>query len=157
MIQQKTQPAPLDAARCPNPACAQPLEGARCAHCGIAVKAGRWAVERVLAQSAHSRVYVARDGNGQFVALKELHFALVPGTTEIDAFEREAKTLESLQLPGTPRFIERFIERFTEGSGVGLRLYLATEFVRGESLAERVARGPAVRGAGDPSMGLGRH
>ena len=95
-------------------------------------------MERVLAQSAHSRVYFARDGNGQFVALKELHFALVPGTTEIDAFEREAKTLESLQLPGTPRFIERF----TEGSGVGLRLYLATEFVRGESLAERVARGP---------------
>jgi serine/threonine protein kinase len=92
----------------------------------------------VLAQSAHSRVYVAHDDNGQVVALKELHFALVPGTAEIDAFEREAKTLESLQLAGTPRFVERF----TEGTGVGLRLYLATEFVRGESLADRVSRGP---------------
>jgi hypothetical protein len=104
----------------------------------VSFRAGRWQVERVLAQSAHSRVYLARDEAGAQVALKELHFALVPGTHEVEAFEREAKMLASLQHPAVPRFVESF----TEGTGVGLRLYLATELVRGESLADRVARGP---------------
>ncbi len=130
--------SPSSARVCANERCAQPLTADRCEHCGIANRAGKWTVERVLAQSAHSRVYVAHDGAGQVVALKELHFALVPGTQEIDAFEREARTLEALQHPATPRFVERF----TEGTGVGLRLYLATEFVRGESLAQRLSRGP---------------
>jgi hypothetical protein len=83
-------------------------------------------------------VYLARDEQGRRAALKELHFALVPGAAEVDAFEREADTLASLQHPGIPRFLERF----TEGAGVGLRLYLATEYVAGESLADRLARGP---------------
>ena len=137
---QLTEAVPSDtsAERCLNPACASPMEGHRCAHCGTASRAGRWRVERLIAQSAHSRVYVARDEAGQVVALKELHFALVPSAQELDAFEHEAKTLASLQHPATPRFVERF----TEGTGVGLRFYLATEFVRGESLAERIARGP---------------
>jgi Protein kinase domain len=113
-------------------------EGARCGHCGVAFRAGRWRVERVLAQSAHSRVYLASDEAGQRVALKELHFALVPSTQEVEAFEREAGMLATLEHPAIPRFVERF----TEGTGVGLRLYLATEYVRGESLAQRLARGP---------------
>ena len=116
------------AERCVNPACGNPVEGARCAHCGTAFRAGRWRIERLIAQSAHSRVFLARDEAGQVVALKELHFALVPSAQELDAFEHEATTLASLQHPSTPRFLERF----TEG----------TEFVRGESLADRIARGP---------------
>jgi hypothetical protein len=121
------------------PGCEHPREvGPRCTHCGVAFTAGRWQVERVLAQSAHSRVYLARDQAGQVVALKELHFALVPGAQEVEAFEREAKTLAALNHPATPRFVESFVE----GTGVGLRLYLATEFVRGESLERRLARGP---------------
>jgi serine/threonine protein kinase len=95
-------------------------------------------VERVLAQSGHSRVYLARDASGRLAALKELHFALVPGAQEVEAFEREADTLASLAHPAIPRFLERF----TEGAGVGLRLYLATEFIAGESLADRLDRGP---------------
>lgn len=141
-------------ARCVNTACAQPVDGTRCTHCGCAAKAGRWRAERVISQSAHSRVYQARDEAGRVVALKELHFALVPGAKELDAFEHEAATLASLQDPRIPRFVERF----TEGSGVGLRLYLATEFVRGESLADRIARGPmapeAVIALGKTLLGL---
>lgn len=91
-----------------------------------------------MSQSAHSRVYVARDAQGRVVALKELHFALAPGTQEIDAFEREARLLAALTHPAIPRFVEQF----QEGSGVGLRLYLATEFIQGESLAARLTRGP---------------
>ncbi len=135
---QRTQSPVSGTTRCPATSCGQPVEGARCSHCGVATRAGPWEVERVIAQSGHSRVYLARNAQGQVVALKELHFALVPSATEIDAFEREAETLASLQHPSIPRFVERF----TEGTGVGLRLYLATEFVRGESLADRLARGP---------------
>ena len=140
MSVQHTQAARTDAPaeRCVNPACESPVDGARCTHCGTSVRAGRWRIERLIAQSAHSRVYVARDDAGQVVALKELHFALVPSAQELDAFEHEAATLASLQHPSTPRFVERF----TEGTGVGLRFYLTTEFVRGESLADRITRGP---------------
>src|SRR6185437_10845291 len=59
-------------------------------------------------------------------------------TKEIDAVEREAKTLAQLSHPRIPRFLRSF----TEGSGVGLRLYLAAEHVAGEPLSARIARGP---------------
>ncbi len=120
------------------PSCQQARVGTRCAHCGLAFQAGRWFVDRVLAQSSHSRVYLAHDEHGAKVALKELHFALVPTATEIEAFEREAKTLAMLVHPSTPRFVERF----QEGTGLGLRLYVATEFVAGRSLADRIGEGP---------------
>ncbi len=95
-------------------------------------------MERVLAQGPHGRVYRARDGAGQPIALKELQFAAVPDATQIDAFEHEAATLKTLNHPAIPRFIRNF----SEGSGVSLRLYLASEFIEGESLAARIDRSP---------------
>jgi serine/threonine protein kinase len=95
-------------------------------------------VEGVLAQGPHGRVYRALDQTGRPVALKELQFAAVPDATQIDAFEREAATLKTLSHPAIPRFIRNF----SEGDGVGLRLYLASEFIEGESLAARIARQP---------------
>jgi hypothetical protein len=95
-------------------------------------------VEKVLAQTSHSRVYRARSPDGSIVALKELQFASVPGAQQIDAFEREAATLKTLHHPRIPRFVGSF----AEGEGVHLRLYLAAEFIEGESLSARIARGP---------------
>nr|WP_254625358.1 serine/threonine-protein kinase [Myxococcus sp. CA051A] len=112
------------------------LEGARCAHCGAAVAPGGYRVLRLISQSPHGRVYLAVDGQGARVALKELLFALVPGVEQLDAFEREATVLRSLEHPDIPRFVASF----KEGSGVGTRLYLAQELLEGETLLERLTR-----------------
>lgn len=119
-------------------ACSKPVEADRCGWCGVAVAPGGFAVERVLAQGPHGRVYQARGEAGEPVALKELQFAAVPDAAQIDAFEREAATLKTLNHPSIPRFIRSF----SEGSGVSLRLYLASEFIEGESLAARIERAP---------------
>ncbi|MFY2563276.1 serine/threonine-protein kinase [Corallococcus terminator] len=112
------------------------LEGARCAHCGAAMAPGGYRVLRLISQSPHGRVYLAVDGQGARVALKELLFALVPGVEQLDAFEREAAVLRSLEHPDIPRFVASF----KEGSGVGTRLYLAQELLEGETLLQRISR-----------------
>src|SRR5207245_9715122 len=110
----------------------------RGAFCGVARAPGGYEVIRVLAQTDHGRVYRARAPDGAVVALKELQFASVPGAQQIDAFEREAATLKTLHHPRIPRYIASF----TDGEGVHLRLYLAAEFIEGEMLSARIARGP---------------
>ncbi len=120
------------------PGCSRPVAEPRCAFCGVARAPGGFAVERVLAQGPHGRVYRARSPEGAPVALKELQFASVPGAQQIDAFEREAKTLKTLHHPRIPHFVASF----AEGDGVHLRLYLAAEFIEGEPLSARIARGP---------------
>jgi len=104
----------------------------------VASAPGGYVVERVLAQSPHGRVYRARSPEGATVALKELQFASVPGAQQIDAFEREAATLKTLHHPRIPRYVASF----ADGEGVHLRLYLAAEFIEGEPLSARIARGP---------------
>jgi hypothetical protein len=116
--------------------CEAALEASRCGHCGAAVAPGGYRVQRVISQSVHGRVYLAVGPDGRGVALKELLFALVPGTEQLDAFEREAAVLRSLSHPDIPRFVASF----KEGSGVGTRLYLAQEFLEGESLLQRIER-----------------
>ncbi|MCY1020207.1 serine/threonine-protein kinase [Pyxidicoccus sp. MSG2] len=116
--------------------CEAALDTSRCGHCGAAVAPGGYRVQRVISQSVHGRVYFAVGPDGRGVALKELLFALVPGTEQLDAFEREAAVLRSLSHPDIPRFVASF----KEGSGVGTRLYLAQEFLEGESLLQRIDR-----------------
>ncbi|MGZ6029316.1 MAG: protein kinase domain-containing protein [Myxococcaceae bacterium] len=121
--------------------CGAAVAEGRCPHCGVAAAPGGFRVERVLAESPHSRVYLARDADGRLVALKELQFSRVPSVQELDAFEREAEALRSLRHRGIPSYVASF----REGQGVGLRLYLAAEYVVGETLAARIARGPVPR------------
>ena len=118
--------------------CSRPGREPRCAFCGVARAPGGYEVTRVLAQTPHGRVYRALSPEGAVVALKELQFASVPGAQQIDAFEREAATLKTLHHPRIPRYIASF----TDGEGVHLRLYLAAEFIEGEPLSARIARGP---------------
>ena len=112
------------------------IKPSRCSRCGASRRAGGYRVLRVIAQTAHSRMYLAEDGDGRRVALKELMFALVPGVEQVAAFEREAAVLRNLAHPQIPAFVRAF----TEGTGVGIRLYLAQEFIEGESLLQRLAR-----------------
>ena len=125
-----------EGARCPG--CGEITPASRCPQCGVALRAGGYTIERILAQGPHARVYVASDSAGQRVALKELQFVTVPSVQELDAFEREADALRTLHHPGIPAYVGRF----REGHGVALRLYLAFELIAGETLAARVTRGP---------------
>src|SRR5436190_1821361 len=118
--------------------CGRAGTDSRCAFCGVALAPRGYAVEKVLAQTDHGRVYRARSPDGAIVALKELQFASVPGAQQIDAFEREAATLKTLHHPRIPRYVDSF----SEGEGVHLRLYLAAEFIEGEPLSARIRRGP---------------
>lgn len=98
------------------------------------MRPGDYTVQRLIARTPHSRVYLAQGPGGQQVALKELLFAQVPGSQEIEAFEREARLLETISHPRVPRLLRHF----QEGQGAELRLYLAAEHISGETLLERL-------------------
>jgi hypothetical protein len=117
------------------PGCSAVLAAARCPACGSVAVAGDFQVLRVLVQNGHGRLYLAHDRNGQQVALKELAFVQPPHPDALDAFEREARLLRQLSHPQIPRFLASF----RDGEGVNTRLYLAQEYVDGESLLARLA------------------
>jgi len=114
--------------------CGADLAEGRCSSCGVAKAAGGFRVTKLLNESDHARVYLAQDAAGARVALKELIFARAPDAQTIDAFEREAVLLRQVSHPAIPRFVASF----REGQGVGTRLYLAQEFVEGQSLSARL-------------------
>ncbi len=118
--------------------CGKAGDGARCTFCGTTRYVLGYTTLRVVAKTAHSKVYFARDRHQRNVALKELVFIDVPAAEQLDAFRREAQVLRSLSHPRIPHFIEEF----EDGEGVALRLYLASEFIDGESLATRIERAP---------------
>lgn len=117
--------------------CSAQVAEARCEQCGAAMRAGSYRVVKLLAQTPHSRMYVAEDEGGRRVALKELLFASVPSVQQYEAFEREGRLLQELDHPQVPRFFASF----REGEGARMRLYLAQDLVQGESLWERLRAG----------------
>jgi len=122
-----------DARRCI--ACEGMLSGPRCDACGAAALVRGYRVLRVIAQGELGRLYLAEDARGQRVALKELVLLSAPEVHHLEAFEREAKVLARLSHPRVPRLLESF----KEGEGTQTRLYLAQEFIEGESLLARLA------------------
>jgi hypothetical protein len=125
------------AARTPVcPGCQGVLEASRCPRCGAIARVRGFEVCEVLVTNAHGRLYRARDGEGRAIALKELAFVQPPHPDALAAFEREARLLRQLSHPQIPRFVDAF----SEGEGVHTRLYLAQEFVEGESLLLRLQR-----------------
>ncbi|WP_164017121.1 serine/threonine protein kinase [Pyxidicoccus trucidator] len=119
----------------PCPACQHPSVSNRCEECGAALNPGGFRVERLIHQSARGRLYLARAEDGAQFAVKELVFASVPSVEELEAFEREARTLQQLAHPRIPRLV-RFFE---EGRGAHLRFYLVQTFIAGPSLLDRLS------------------
>src|SRR5215831_6217905 len=115
--------------------CHRVVRAERCSACGVAAEVDGYRIESVIVQNAHGRVYVARSPQGDRVALKELAFVQVPRLEDLEAFERETRILKTLDHPGIPRFVAAF----REGEGVDTRLYMAQEFIEGESLQARMA------------------
>ena len=120
---------------CARAIATRPPEADRCTFCGAAARVGEYRVREIRVQNQHGRLYLAENAAGDQVALKELCFMQAPSFDALDAFDREARILCALQHPSMPRFISSF----QAGEGVQTRLYLAQEFIHGESLEERLA------------------
>lgn len=118
--------------------CGASAPSSRCDECGAAISPGGYRLERLISRTAHSRVYLAEDPQGRRVALKELLFSQVPDVQALDAFEREARLLQQLDHPAIPKLLQSF----REGTGAHLRLYLAQQFVAGETLLTELERAP---------------
>lgn len=117
------------------PGCSAILTSQPCPACGAVAEVNGYRIERIIVQNGHGRMYLARDRDGHAVALKELAFVQPPHPDRVAAFEREARLLRQISHPQIPRFVAAF----RHGEGVATRLYLAQEYVEGESLLARLA------------------
>ncbi len=98
--------------------------------------ANRYEILAPLGRGAFRRVYVARDRtNDERVALKELSLRAVDNWKSVELFEREARTLASLDHHLIPRLLDSFVE---EG---GLRCITVEELIPGETLAKLLEAG----------------
>jgi serine/threonine protein kinase len=95
---------------------------------------GPYTIEREIGRGGMGVVFLAHDNRlGRAVALKALPEGVVADADALARFEREAKTLASLNHPNIAA-----IYGMEEADGVR---YLALEYVEGESMAERLQRG----------------
>src|SRR5262245_19724757 len=101
----------------------------------IPSQVGPYRVEREIARGGMGIVFLAHDARlGRPAALKALPDEVAKHPDRLQRFEREAKVLASLNHPNIAG-----IYGLEESQGRG---YLALEYVEGESVAERLARGP---------------
>jgi serine/threonine-protein kinase len=100
------------------------------------VLAERYLLERELALGALGAVYVARDQvTATEVAVKVLHAEHLANDAMRRRLHREGAALKALDHPAVVRLLEFGVD------DDGL-VFLVTEYVEGETLAERVARAP---------------
>ncbi len=97
--------------------------------------AERFYIERLAGQGGMGAVFQARDRkSGSPVALKVLH-ADAADPLEAKRFTAEAQTLAALHHPGIVRYI-------SHGVSPAGQQFLAMEWLEGEDLNKRLARGP---------------
>ncbi|MCD4785677.1 MAG: serine/threonine protein kinase [Candidatus Eremiobacteraeota bacterium] len=97
----------------------------------------RYLLKEVIGSGAFSTVYLAEDTTALnfLCALKEMDISKVPDeerSLKYDLFLRESQMLQDLKHPGIPTFFDFFI--------LGDRMYLVTEYIRGENLETRLER-----------------
>jgi serine/threonine protein kinase len=118
---------------------------------GATLKSGAYTILEVMGQGGFGITYKARSQTG-FVAIKESFphdLALrLPGGLVVSSdgaeferllvrFQLEAETLQLMKHPSATQFLEFFTENGTA--------YLVMEFLEGETLEMRIARGEALR------------
>ena len=96
---------------------------------------GPYRIDREIGRGGMGVIFLAQDTRlGRAAAIKALPEDVAGDPDRLARFEREAKALASLSHPNVAG-----IYGLEESEG---RRYLALEYVEGESLAERLARGP---------------
>ena len=107
------------------------------------VLADRYELTSELALGGLGAVYVARDRvTGDEVAVKVLHAEHLSNDTMRRRLRREGAALKALDHPAIVRLLELGVDE----SGL---VYLVTDYVEGETLAERLERGPLSLGEAD--------
>jgi len=103
----------------------------------------RYEVQRVLGRGASATTYLARDTTtDRQVAVKALKASALDDWKQLELFEREARVLGGLRHHGVPE-LHAFFEH-DAGEGKGLELYLAMEWIDGDSLLSRIKDGPRL-------------
>jgi len=101
----------------------------------VGKKIGSFEIEKIIGRGGMGVVYLARDSKlKRSVAVKSIPAALAGNSTARMRFKREAELLASLNHPNIA-VIHEIVEENKSG-------YLILEHVEGETLAERIARGP---------------
>jgi serine/threonine-protein kinase len=137
------------------PACHQPnIDGARfCAKCGSLlplpsadqkdsligqVVGGRYRITQLLGEGGMGRVYLAEQQMGtnvRKVAVKTLQVQYAKDQQVLARFHRECGTVSELEHPNTIQF-------FDFGQTPDGQLYIAMEYVQGQSLSDALQQGP---------------
>jgi serine/threonine protein kinase len=91
----------------------------------------------VLGQGASVTTYRAEHPEQGPVVIKTLLFGELEGWKNYELFEREVKTLQQLQHPRIPHFIDWR----SEPEGTSQRFYLISQHVEGQTLAQRLQQG----------------
>lgn len=119
-----------------------------CMHCGEPVVPAlrvirHYQVLRTLGQGGMGTTYLAwdkqksLDGCPGLLVLKEMNTDMAQISKAQELFEREARTLKTLNHPGIPRYYDFFVEAGKK--------YLAMELIHGQDLEQRVlTRGPVI-------------
>ncbi len=136
------QPAVSSEAACSH--AGNPPGNLFCIHCGQPlVKIHRhirqYQVLRTLGQGGMGTTYLAwdpeRPRGAALVVLKEMNADMAQNSKARELFEREARTLKTLNHSGIPQYYDFFVE--------GGKKYLAMELIQGEDLEKRIyLKGP---------------
>ena len=101
----------------------------------------KWTLERLLGVGGMAAVYAGRHRNGARAAIKVLHPGLARNKEVRERFQREGYAANKVTHPGVVRVLDDDV--VTGGPDVGTA-YLVMELLEGESLQDRVERGPPI-------------
>ncbi|EIE21372.1 kinase-like protein [Coccomyxa subellipsoidea C-169] len=96
------------------------------------VLGGKYTVLEVMGRGSNGVTYKAEGPDGKTVAVKALSLRRMTDWKQLELFEREAQTLETLKHPGIPRYIDYLSEDTEKDRG----FFLVQELAEGRSLAQ---------------------
>jgi serine/threonine protein kinase len=102
---------------------------------------GKWTLERLLGSGGMAAVYMARHRNGARAAVKILHPDLARNQEVRERFLREGYAANQVEHPGAVQVLDDDV--VAEGPDKGTA-YIVMELLEGESLQDRLQRGPPM-------------
>ncbi len=101
----------------------------------------KWSLERLLGLGGMAAVYAGRHRNGARAAVKVLHMELSSDQGVRERFRREGYAANRVEHPGAVKVLDDDV--IASGPDAGIA-YLVMELLEGESLHDRLERGPPV-------------
>ncbi|HEV3189110.1 MAG TPA: serine/threonine-protein kinase, partial [Polyangiaceae bacterium] len=102
---------------------------------------GKWTLERLLGSGGMAAVYMARHRNGARAAVKILHPDLARNQEVRERFLREGYAANQVEHPGAVQVLDDDVVAAGPDKGTA---YIVMELLEGESLQDRLQRGPPI-------------